>query len=101
MRAYRRKLIAEGEIRRETLASSKMGNLSCLALSSRLQDEVRDRIGARYQGKVARPYLDGFSIHAFGHEALQIRIDGPVFRGHGIPARLRPPCRVRCPVGQQ
>jgi hypothetical protein len=44
-----------------------------LLLSSRLQDQVRDRVGLRYEGNVARLYLDRFRAHALRHEALEIR----------------------------
>jgi hypothetical protein len=51
-----------------------------LLLSCRLQDQIRDRVGLRYEGNVTRLYLDGFRAHALCHEALEIRIDRPVFR---------------------
>ena len=38
--------------------------------------------------------LDRFRAHALGHEALQLGIDRPILRRHGIPAWLRPPCGV-------
>jgi hypothetical protein len=44
-----------------------------LLLSSRLQDQVRDRVGLRYEGTVARLYLDRSRAHALRHEALEIR----------------------------
>ena len=44
-----------------------------LLLSSRLQDQVRDRVGLRYEGNVARLYLDRFRAHALRHKALEIR----------------------------
>jgi hypothetical protein len=46
-------------------------------------------------------YLDRFRAHALGHEAFEIGVDGSIFGGHGIPAWLRPPCRVRGFAGEQ
>src|SRR5215472_9597436 len=59
-----------------------------LFLSSRFKDQARDRIGLRYEGKVACLDLDRRRAHALGHEALEIGIDRAVFRRHGVPARL-------------
>src|SRR5262245_53788921 len=64
------------------------------ASTSRFQNEIRDRVRLRYQRNMTRLYLDRLGAHSLCHESLQIRIDGPIFRGHGVPARLRPPCRV-------
>ena len=50
---------------------------------------------------MARLHLDRLRAHALRHEALGIRIDRPVLRGHGIPARLRSPCRVGRLIGKQ
>src|SRR5262245_7641827 len=72
-----------------------------LLLSGRLENQIRDRVGLRYEGNMARFDLDRFRAHAFRHEAFQIRIDRPVFRGHSVPARLRSPCRVGCLIGKQ
>ena len=64
-------------------------------------NQVRDRIGLRYEGNVTRFYLDRFRAYPLGHEAFEIGVDGPIFSGHGIPAWLRPPCRVRGFAGEQ
>ena len=50
---------------------------------------------------MTRLHLDRLRTHALGHEALKIGIDGPVFRGHGIPTRLRTPRRVCRLAGKQ
>jgi len=65
-----------------------------LLLSGRFQYQVRNRIGLRYERNVACFDLDRLRAHALRHEALQVRVDSPVFRRDGVPARLRSPCRV-------
>jgi len=72
-----------------------------LGLSSRFQDQVSNSIWLRYEGNVTRLYLDRFRAHALGHEAFEIGVDRPIFRGHSVPARLRPPGRVGRLVRQQ
>jgi len=59
-----------------------------LRLSRRLRDQIRDRVGLRYEGKVACFHLDRLRAHALRHEAFEIGINRAVFRGDGIPARL-------------
>src|ERR1700748_2091153 len=66
-----------------------------LSLACRLEDQFRDGVGLRYQGKVARLHFDGFRAHALGHEALEIRIDRPVLRRDGIETGLGAPGRMR------
>src|SRR2546430_2270913 len=39
-------------------------------------------------------HLDGLGAHPLGHEALEVRIDGAVFRGNGVVAGLGSPCRA-------
>ena len=39
--------------------------------------------------------LDRRGFHSIGHETFQRGRDRPVFRGNGVPARLRPPRRFR------
>jgi hypothetical protein len=49
------------------------------------------------QRQVARLDLDRSRAHPLGHEALQVRIDRSVLRGHGVEARLGAPgsiCRL-------
>jgi hypothetical protein len=70
-------------------------------LSGCFQNQIRDRVGLRYEGKMTGLDLDRLGAHALGHETLQVRVDCPVFRRHGIPAPLRPPSRIRCLVGKQ
>jgi hypothetical protein len=43
-----------------------------LLLSCRLQDQVRDRVGLRYDGNVTRLYLDGFRAHALRRRAFSM-----------------------------
>jgi hypothetical protein len=45
--------------------------------------------------------LDRLRANPFGHEALQIGIDCPVFGGHGIEVRLGPPRGICCPFRRQ
>src|SRR5436190_22052760 len=59
-----------------------------LRLSCRLRDQIRHRVGLRYEGNVACFHLDRLRAHALRHEAFEIGIDCTVFRGDGIPARL-------------
>src|SRR6266446_5113548 len=44
---------------------------------------------------MARLHFDGLGAHSLGHEAFEIGIDRPVFRGNGIETWLRPPGRMR------
>src|SRR5580704_15204868 len=46
-------------------------------------------------------HLDGLGAHPLGHEALEVRIDGAVFRGNGVVAGLRSPSRVRGLASEQ
>ena len=46
-------------------------------------------------------HLNRFRAHAFRHEAFEIGVDRPILRGYGVPAWLRPPCRVRGFAGEQ
>jgi hypothetical protein len=46
----------------------------------------------RDQREMAGLHLDGLGAHPLGHEALEVRIDGAVFRGNGV--RLRPLARL-------
>ena len=50
---------------------------------------------------MTRLYFNRFGAHAFRHEALEIRVDGPILRRYRIPARLGPPCGVGCLIGKQ
>jgi len=56
--------------------------------TSRFQNQIRNRLRLRYQRNVTRLDLDRLSAHSLCHEALEIRIDGPILRGHGVPAGL-------------
>src|SRR5215813_15355608 len=67
---------------------------SRLGPSSRFQNQIRNRVRLRYERDVTRLDLDRFRPHALCHEAFEIGVDGPILRGDGIPAWLRPPCRV-------
>src|SRR6516165_10195288 len=71
--------------------------ISGLLLSSRLQNQVRNRIGLRYEGNVTCFYLDRFRAHALGHEAFEIGVD---IRS-SVDTAYRPPCRVRGFAGEQ
>jgi hypothetical protein len=51
--------------------------------------------GERYQRNVTRLDLYRLGAHALGPKALEIRVDGPILRRNGVPARLRPLSRVR------
>src|SRR5262249_46560976 len=44
-------------------------------LTYRFQDQISDRVGLRYEGNVARLYLDCFRTHALGLEAFEISVD--------------------------
>src|SRR5262249_51457247 len=68
---------------------------------SRFQNQIRNRVRLRYERDVTRLDLDRFRPHALCHEAFEIGVDGPIFRGDGIPAWLRPPCRVSGFAGEQ
>ena len=67
---------------------AKIGFWYDLRLSRRLRDQIRDRVGLRYEGNVACFHLDRLRAHALRHEAFEIGINRTVFRGDGIPARL-------------
>src|ERR1700688_4842655 len=62
-----------------------------LGLPGCLEDQVCDRVGLRYQGKVTRLDFDRLGAHALGHEAFEIWIDCSVVRRNGIETPLRPP----------
>ena len=59
-----------------------------------IQDEVSNLLRMRDQGQVTGLDLDRLGLHPIGHEALQLGRDRPVFRGDGVPTRLRPPGRL-------
>src|SRR3569833_2466420 len=50
---------------------------------------------------MARRYLDGIGAHTLRHEALQVRIDGPILRGDGVEAGLGAPRGVGCFTREQ
>ena len=49
-------------------------------LSRRFEDQPRDFVGMGNQREMAGLQLDGLGAHPLGHEALEVRIDGAVFR---------------------
>ena len=51
--------------------------VACLGLSRCFQNEIRDRIGLRYERNVTRLDLDGSRAHALGHETLTPGCSGP------------------------
>ena len=53
-------------------------------LSGGVEDQPRDFVGMRDQREMAGLEFDGLGAHPFGHEALEVRIDGAVFRGNGV-----------------
>src|ERR1700674_2909108 len=53
------------------------------------------------QREVACFHLDRSCAHSFGHEALEIRVDRPIFGGDRIETRLRTPRRLRGLAGEQ
>jgi hypothetical protein len=67
----------------------------CTVSTSRFQNQIRNRLRLGYQRNVTRVDLDRLGAHPLCHEALEIRVDGPILRRHRVPARLRTPCRVR------
>src|SRR5262249_15256503 len=69
--------------------------------TSRFQNQIRNRLRLQYQRNVTRLDLDRLGSHSLCHEALEIRVDGPILRGHGVPAWLWPPCRVGGFAGEQ
>src|SRR6478609_5373165 len=87
---------------KETLAS-----VSCLSLarsgllSGGFEDQPRDFLRVRDQREMTGLHLDGLGAHSLGHEALEVRIDGAVFRRNGVVAGLGSPCRVRGLAGEQ
>src|ERR1700751_378347 len=85
------------DCRRDTSANSPCTSTAHLLSgpSGGFQDQSGDLVGMRDQREVARLYFDGLGAHALGHEALEIGINRPVFRGNSIETRLRPPGRVR------
>ena len=80
---------------KETLAS-----VSCLSLARSglltggFEDQPRDFLRVRDHRQMAGLHLDGLGAHPLGHEALEVRIDGAVFRGNGVVAGLGSPCCV-------
>jgi len=64
-------------------------------LSGGFQDQPGNLFGMGDQRKIACLHFDGLGTHAPGHEALEIRVDSPVFCGNGVEARLRSPGRLR------
>src|SRR5262245_12085845 len=57
-------------------------------LTSRFQNQVWHCLRLRYQRNVTCLDLDRLGGHSLCHEALEIRVDGPILRGHGVPAWL-------------
>src|SRR3984893_17793989 len=70
-------------------------------LSGGFEDQPRDFLRVRDQREMAGLHLDCLGAHPLGHEALEVRIDGAVFRGNGVVAGLGSPCRVRGLAGEQ
>src|ERR1700751_589285 len=64
------------------------------AVLGRVQNEVRDGLGLRYERNLTRLHLDRLRSHSLCHEPLKIRIYRPIFRRDGVPAWFRPPCRL-------
>jgi hypothetical protein len=64
------------------------------SLSGRLQDQLRYYLGLRDQREVTRLRFDRLGAHPLRHEALEIRVNGPVLRRHRVKTRLRPPRRM-------
>src|ERR1700733_893969 len=60
-------------------------------LSRGFHNQLCDHFGLRDERNMARFHLYGSRAHTLGHETLKVRIDGPVFSGDCIEARLRPP----------
>src|SRR5262249_14513635 len=56
--------------------------------TSRFQNQIRNRLRLRYERNVTRFHLDRLGGHSLCHEALEIRIDGPILRRDGVPAWL-------------
>src|SRR5215510_2090502 len=56
--------------------------------TSRFQNQISNRLRLRYQRNVTRLDLDRLGAHSLCHEALEIRVDGPILRRHGVPAWL-------------
>src|SRR5215831_3382973 len=69
--------------------------------TSRFQNQIRNRLRLRYERNVTRLHLDRLGGHSLCHEALEIRIDGPILSRDGVPAWLWPPCRVGGFAGEQ
>src|SRR6266478_5767882 len=84
------------DCRRDTSANSPCTPAAHLLSgpSGGFQDQLGDLVGMRDQREMARLHFDGLGAHALGHEAFEIGIDRPVFRGNGIETRLRPPGRM-------
>jgi hypothetical protein len=64
------------------------------AMASSVQDQIGDLVRMRDQRQMTGLNLDRLGLHPIGHEALQLGRDRPVFRGDGVPTRLRPPGRL-------
>jgi hypothetical protein len=56
--------------------------------TSRFQNQIRNRLRLGYQRNVTRLDLDRLGAHSLCHEALEIRVNGTILGGHGVPARL-------------
>jgi hypothetical protein len=57
-------------------------------LSGGFEDQSRDFLRVRDQREMAGLHLDCLGPHPLGHEALEVRIDGAIFRGNGVVAGL-------------
>src|SRR4029077_1560703 len=85
-------------VRSLQLQAARTGRSKCCAsglLSRGFEDQPRDLVGMGDQREMAGLHLDGLGAHALAHEAFEIRIDRPVFRGNGVETWLRPPRRMR------
>jgi hypothetical protein len=60
-------------------------------LSGGFEDQPRDFLRVRDQREMAGLHLDGLGAHSLGHEALEVRIDGAIFRRNGVVAGLGSP----------
>src|SRR3984893_9176490 len=70
-------------------------------LSGGFEDQPRDFLRVRDQREMAGLHLDCLGAHPLGHEALEVRIDGAVFRRNGIESRVRSTCGLSSLAGEQ